>query len=98
VGQVTAELRASIPALCVVGRCDCGCDSLFFRGVEDATDQYRVADGLAYEEDGEEIGIILWAFRGYLVHMELYGYAERPPCLPAAETVCAFEESRRTRE
>lgn len=98
VGEVPATLRASIPRLRVVGRCDCGCDSLFFAGIEGATRQYRVADGLAYAEDGEEIGIILWASEGVVVHLELYNYSERPAPLPTAGSVCPFEESRRVRE
>ena len=98
VGEVSPELRASLTGLRVVGRCVCGCASLFFAGIEAAAEQYRVADGLAYAEDGEEIGIILWASRGNVVHMELYNYAEHPARLPEAESVCAFEQARRARE
>lgn len=98
VGEVPATFQASVPRLRVVGRCECGCGSLFFAGIEGATGQYRVADGLGYTDDGEEIGVILWASEEAVVHMELYNYSERPARLPTARSVRPFQESRRVRE
>ena len=81
----------------VVGRCDCGCDSIFFEGIETAKEQYRIADGLGYSSEGEEIGIIVWANNGRVVHLELYNFSENLPRLPLPNSVCPFEESRRVR-
>lgn len=86
------------PELKVVGRCDCGCDSVFFEGIETAKEQYRIADGLGYSAEGEEIGVIVWADNGRIVHLELYNYTENLPRLPLPDSVCPFEESRRVRQ
>jgi hypothetical protein len=82
----------------VVGRCECGCDSVFFTTEDWAKDQYRAADGLGYTEDGEEVGVLVWAGSGGLVHLELYNYSERPAHLPVPVSVCPFEEAKRVRE
>jgi len=97
-GKPCSASEVEVSRLRVVGRCECGCDSLFFSGIAEAMEQFRVADGLGYTEDGEEIGVILWARGDSLVHLELYNYGEQPARLPIAATVCPFEESRRVRQ
>lgn len=94
-GRASSQLQ---PELKVVGRCNCGCDSVFFEGIETAKEQYRIADGLGYSADGEEIGVIVWADSGRIVHLELYNYTENLPRLPLPDSVCPFEESRRIRQ
>lgn len=88
---LTANLR-------VVGRCECGCDSVFFTTEDWASDQHRIADGLGYTEDGEEIGVLVWAGSRGLVHLELYSYTERPAPLPMPVSVCPFEAAKRVQE
>lgn len=82
----------------VVGKCPCGCESLFFTGIDEAAEQFRLADGLGYTDDGEEIGMILWASSSRIVHLELYNHSEKPARLPPSESICPFEEARRTHE
>ncbi len=97
-GEPSEAAQGSIASLSVVGKCDCGCDSLFFVGSNDASQEFRIADGLGYTADGEEIGIIVWASGSQVVHLELYNYSDQPARLPIAESVCSFEQSRRTKE
>jgi hypothetical protein len=97
-GEPCAASRTSIENLKVVGTCQCGCDSLYFSGIGDSSDQFRIADGLGYTEDGEEIGIIVWASGDQIVHLDLYNYGEMPARLPKAESVCPFEGLRRMRQ
>jgi hypothetical protein len=96
-GEPREASTTLLEELKVVGTCQCGCDSLFFSGINEAKEQFRVADGLGYTEDGEEIGIIVWASGARIVHLELYNYSDLPPRLPNAASVCPFEESRRMR-
>ena len=89
---------SDVESLKVVGRCDCGCDSLFFEGIEKQEEQARLADGLGYTTVGDEIGIILWGSKTGPVHLELYNYTEHPARLPQAESVCPYEQARQNRE
>ena len=97
-GEPGAACNYLTASLRVVGRCECGCDSVFFTTADWTKDQYRLADGLGYTDDGEEIGVLVWAGSGGLVHLELYNYSERPARLPAPASVCPFEEARRVQE
>ena len=73
--HLTSQLR-------VVGRCDCGCASVFFSSPEWTSEHHRVADGQGYTADGERIDIIVWATSTGLAHLELVSYSERPALLP----------------
>jgi hypothetical protein len=97
-GESCEASHSIIEELRVVGECECGCDSLYFSGFYEANEYFRVADGLAYAEDGDEIGIMIWASGDQIVHLDLWSYSDRPTRLPSAETVCPFEESRRMRD
>jgi hypothetical protein len=97
-GESCDASRSCVEALHVVGECNCGCDSLFFSGSSGSTPNFRIADGLGYTADGEEIGIILWASGSQIVYLELYNYSELPPRLPLPETICPFEGSCRMRQ
>ena len=97
-GEPCEASTTPLEELKVVGTCQCGCDSLFFAGINEAKEQFRVADGLGYTEDGEEVGIIVWASGVRIVHLELYNYGDLPPKLPKASSVCSFEESCRVRQ
>jgi hypothetical protein len=84
-----------LPAsLRVVGRCDCGCDSVFFTASDWSEGQHRVAEGVGYAADGEQIGIIVWAGDQGLLHLEVYNFEESPAHLPDPATVCPFEQAR----
>ena len=98
IGESCKASSCDIESLKIVGKCACGCESLFFTGIDEAADQFRLADGLGYTEDGEEIGMILWASGSRIVHLELYNYTANPACLPPPSSICPFEEARRTKE
>lgn len=98
IGEACEASSCDFGSLKVVGKCSCGCDSLFFTGIDEAANQFRLADGLGYTEDGEEIGMILWASGSRIVHLELYNYSELPARLPPACSICPLEKARRTQE
>jgi hypothetical protein len=97
-GVTSAAAHVNLAGLRVVGLCECGCDSLFFAGIEAAANQYRIADGLGYTTEHEQIGLILWASGDAPVHLELYNYAEHPARLPNPASVCPFEGATKCRE
>ena len=97
-GESCEASSRDIESLKIVGKCPCGCESLFFAGIDEAAEQFRIADGLGYTEDGEEIGMILWASGSRIVHLELYNYSECSARLPPAASICPFEEARRNKE
>ncbi|MDO9439163.1 hypothetical protein [Hydrogenophaga sp.] len=66
----------------VVGRCDCGCASIFFVPEEWRDDRHRVADGAGETADGEHVTIIVWANSTALAHLELVSYSDRRALLP----------------
>jgi hypothetical protein len=98
IGESCEASSCDIESLKIVGKCPCGCESLFFTGIDEAAEQFRLADGLGYTEDGEEIGMILWASGSRIVHLELYNYSENPARLPPPASICPFDEARRTKE
>jgi hypothetical protein len=92
VSAEAATIAAIVPKLHVVGRCRCGCDSVYFDGaLHGEAPTYRVADGLGYRSNGEQTGIILWATAGQLAHLELYNFTEGPARLPEPASLCPFE-------
>ena len=79
-----------VASLRVVGVCECGCDSVFFRESSVGVVEDRVADGVGETAAGEEVGVILWATEGLPTHLELYNYGENAPRLPEPDTVRAY--------
>lgn len=79
-GQLNSQLR-------VVGRCNCGCASVFFSSPEWTSEHHRVADGTGDTADGEKIDIIVWATSTGLAHLELVSYTERPALLPDPSSI-----------
>lgn len=71
----------------VVGRCDCGCASVFFSSPEWTSEHHRVADGEGFTAEGERIGIIVWATSAGLAHLELVSYSDRPALLPEPTSI-----------
>lgn len=76
-----------VETLWVVGRCECGCASLFFTSQDWVAGQYQIADGLGETSEGEKVGIILWATPAGLVHLELYTHGESPAGLPVPSSI-----------
>jgi len=74
----------------VVGLCECGCGSLYFRPIQ--KEQYRVADGVGYLDDGEKINIMVWAADGHITSLDLVDHLSKGK-VPV--TVCSWEEAGR---
>ncbi len=89
-GDVTPGMVQQVDSLSVVGVCDCGCRSLYFRDIR--SEKYRVADGVGYLPDGERIDIMVWASSGNVAALELVDHAGKGQ-LPTAESVCSWEEA-----
>ncbi len=79
------ELRAQVDAVQVVGKCGCGCASVYFSaGGDPATSRERVPAPIPNEADvldreGAKIGgILVFARDGRLSQLEVYGHSDEP--------------------
>lgn len=94
-GEVGKHLVDSVSRLRVIGRCDCGCDSVTFQRRSTTQNGYRVADAVGNSPSGEEIGVLVWAVDDELADLELYNYSEEQARLPQPESIRPYEETRR---
>lgn len=92
--DVSPQIINSVPKLLVVGRCECGCDSVDFERHKSTDSAYRIVDGVGYLESGEEIGVMVWAIADEVTGLEVYNYSNDLAHLPAPESICPFEEAR----
>lgn len=87
--EISASMVAEVELLKVVGECECGCRSLYFRQIEKS--DYRVADGVGYMADGEKVGIMVWsAENGHVAALEIVDHGGKGQ-LPT--TLCSWEEA-----
>lgn len=77
-----------VESLKVVGECECGCRSLYFKEIEKG--DYSVADGVGYLADDEKIEVIVWASAGHVAALELVDHGGKGQ-LPTI--VCSWEEA-----
>jgi hypothetical protein len=82
-------LRKALEDLEVVGRCDCGCDSVDF--VPSVSDLHSrpIADGMGTTASGGTVGVIVWGTDDAVTSLEIYdlGAGEAGPRLPVPETI-----------
>jgi hypothetical protein len=78
-------------ALEVVGECECGCRSLYFR--PPSSDDYRIADGTGLLASGTRIDLMVWASGNDLAALEIVNHAGEG-ALPVATTVSSWEHVR----
>jgi hypothetical protein len=90
VGAVPREMLDEIEGVTVLGECECGCRSLYFR--HPSAGDYRVADGVAFLPSGQRVGLLVWASSGRLSALEIVDH-EGAGELPAPQTVCSWEEA-----
>ena len=90
--EVSAALLESTRLLRVVGRCDCGCDSVTFEHVSDDSGEhgFRIADATGYHRDGEMIGVLVWGVSGQVSNLEVYNFTDNLPRLPDPSTLVPF--------
>ena len=82
-----------LDSLQVVGKCQCGCASVDFRHLRSGEIAEVVADGVAETETGEQVGVLVFAFDGRFVGLEIVGYGDVPAPLPVASTVRGWDWS-----
>ena len=93
--QVGGIEGADIPSLDdlhslqVVGRCECGCDSLDFRHLRPGQIPSLVADATGETLTGECVGILVFAYEGQFTGLEIVSYSDGPAPLPVLSTIRA---------
>ena len=85
-----------VESLVVVGKCFCGCPTVYFaqRGEPGAQGaEHILADYLA-TVNGEDVGVILFQTGGRLSSLEVYsqGGTDKPFGLPEVDTIYSYEE------
>ena len=63
-----------VEELRVVGRCACGCASLYFEPEGQRGKVQMLADELAMYPDGQQAGLILWGCEDKIVWLEMYDF------------------------
>ncbi len=89
------RLTASTDHLRVVGKCDCGCDSVDF--VEQGKTQSKpIADGIGSTSRGGKVGVIVWGTSDMITGLEVYdlGAGDHYIKLPTPDSFKSFERSR----
>lgn len=80
----------SVSNLKVVARCDCGCDTVDFQGVDWATPPDIVADGQGKTEANNDVGITVFANESAIVCLEVYNHGDELARLPTLESIVAY--------
>jgi hypothetical protein len=80
----------SVSNLKVVARCDCGCDTVDFEGVDWATPPAVVADGQGKTEANDHVGIIVFANDSTIVRLEVYNHGYELARLPTLESIVGY--------
>jgi hypothetical protein len=79
--------------LLVVGSCECGCASLYFKPQETHGELRMLGDELAVYPDGQQAGLILWGRDGEIFWLELYDLQpDSSHRVPDASNLCTWEE------
>jgi hypothetical protein len=88
-GPPTPDFQERINVLAVVGICECGCRSIFFRA-EQAGD-YRIADNIGVTTSGQKVDIMVWADGESFAALEIVDY-ESSGMLPMASSVISYDQ------
>lgn len=88
---VTQSLLATVPGLEVVSRCECGCDTINFKGWGQSGPPQILADGVAETPDGKAIGVIVFGTPNQITCLEVYSYDDEPARLPTVESIRAYD-------
>ena len=87
VGPIGQGLLDSISSLEVVARCECGCDTVEFGGIDWADPPDLVAEGVAQTGDGMAVGLIVFATADAVTCLEVYTLDDEPARLPTVESI-----------
>ena len=92
-GNVTPYRLHPVEELRVVGGCDCGCTSLYFKPREQRGKMQMLADELAVYPEGEQAGLILWGCEGEIVQLEVYDFQPNSSDrAPDVSNLCTWDE------
>lgn len=91
VAAVPGALLSATKALEVVGECECGCRTLYFR--PPSSEDYRIADGTGLLASGTRIDVMVWACGNDTAALEIVDHAGEG-ALPTATTVSSWERVR----
>jgi hypothetical protein len=78
-----------VRSLQVVSRCESGCASVDFCLPPQGQIARIVADAVAKSPNGEDIGLIIWAFGDQLSGLEVYSYSDNP-ALPVVASISGY--------
>ena len=66
-------VRAAIPNLLVVARCECGCASVVFDAPPSDQRSSVIADATGHTPRGGQVGVIVWGRSDAITGLEIYG-------------------------
>jgi hypothetical protein len=91
--DVTAYRLHPMEELRVVGRCPCGCASLYFEPEGQRGKVQMLADELAVYPDGQRAGLILWGGDGKVIWLEVYDCEpESSHRVPDVSNLCTWDD------
>ncbi len=90
------KLETTVEGLTVVGKCDCGCDSVDFQEHNAVPDIKPIADGTGITPKGGVVGVIVWGTPKIITGLEIYdlGAGDKDLTLPRPESIQPFEKSK----
>jgi hypothetical protein len=80
----------SIKKLKVVARCDCGCDTVEFQGIDWSMPPAVVADGRGKTKKNDEVGVLIFANGPAVTCLEVYQLGEELARLPTIESIVLY--------
>jgi hypothetical protein len=91
--DVTGYRLHPVEELRVVGRCACGCASLYFEPEGQRGKVQMLADELAIYPDGQQAGVMLWGREGKIVWLEVYDFQpESSHRVPDVSNLCTWDD------
>jgi len=87
------DLLSQVRTLRVVSRCGCGCASVDFEAPTGDQLPSIVADAVAAGPNGEQLGLIVWAWEGRISGLEVYNFSEDAAPLPVPDSICSYESA-----
>jgi hypothetical protein len=92
VAAATSQVTAKLESLQVVGRCECGCDSLDFADSDTARRSQPIGDGIGTTRAGGKVGVIVWGTAEAVTGLEIYdlGAGAADLRLPDPESIQRF--------
>lgn len=93
VAHLDETLRAAIPNLEVVARCECGCASVNFAAPTSEQRSRVIADATGHTARGGQVGVIVWGRSDAITGLEIYdlGAGDDDLVLPVPASVIPWD-------